>query len=68
MAELPATMKEQIPTLSISVHAYSAKPADRLAGINGRLLREGDYPAPQHLVDCEAEVSDAFRDWLDRTA
>jgi general secretion pathway protein B len=46
MAELPVPMLEQIPKLSISVHAYSAKRADRLVGINGRLLREGDYPAP----------------------
>lgn len=46
MAELPVPMQEQIPKMSISVHAYSAKTADRLVGINGRLLREGDYPAP----------------------
>jgi ketopantoate hydroxymethyltransferase len=26
----------------------------------------GDYPAPQHLVDCEPDVINAFRDWLDR--
>jgi general secretion pathway protein B len=46
MAELPVPMQDQIPKMSISVHAYSARPADRLVGINGRLLREGDYPAP----------------------
>ena len=28
----------------------------------------GDYPAPQHLVDSDADVVAAFRDWLDRTA
>jgi 3-methyl-2-oxobutanoate hydroxymethyltransferase len=28
----------------------------------------GDYPAPQHLVDCDVEVVEAFRDWLDKTA
>jgi 3-methyl-2-oxobutanoate hydroxymethyltransferase len=27
----------------------------------------GDYPAPQHLVDCDVEVVEAFRDWLDKT-
>lgn len=26
----------------------------------------GAYPAPQHLVDSQAEVVGAFRDWLDR--
>lgn len=46
MAELPAPMQDQIPKMSISVHAYSARPADRLVSINGRVLREGDYPAP----------------------
>ena len=46
MAELPVPMQDEIPKISISVHAYSAKPAERLVGINGRLLREGDYPAP----------------------
>lgn len=28
-------------------------------------VHEGDYPAPQYLVDCDAEVVDQFRDWLD---
>ena len=27
----------------------------------------GDYPAPQHLVDCELEVVNAFREWLARS-
>jgi hypothetical protein len=31
-------------------------------------VHDGDYPSPQHLVDCETEVVDAFRDWLDKTA
>ncbi len=30
-------------------------------------VHEGDYPAPQYLVDCESSVVEAFRDWLDRT-
>jgi 3-methyl-2-oxobutanoate hydroxymethyltransferase len=29
-------------------------------------VHEGDYPAPQYLVDCDAEVVGAFRDWLDQ--
>lgn len=28
-------------------------------------VHEGDYPAPQYLVDCDAQVVEAFRDWLD---
>lgn len=31
-------------------------------------VHAGDYPAPQHLVDCETEVVDRFRDWLDQVA
>lgn len=31
-------------------------------------VQDGDYPAPQHLVDCDAEVVSAFRSWLDRIA
>jgi 3-methyl-2-oxobutanoate hydroxymethyltransferase len=34
----------------------------------GRFVRDvhaGDYPAPQYLVDCDAEVVSQFRDWLD---
>ncbi len=31
-------------------------------------VHSGDYPAPQHLVDCDSKVVDAFRDWLDRMA
>ena len=29
-------------------------------------VRDGNYPAPQHLVDCAPEVVAEFRDWLDR--
>ncbi len=31
-------------------------------------VHSGDYPAPQHQVDCDSKVVDAFRDWLDRMA
>ncbi len=30
-----------------------------------RDVHDGDYPAPQYLVDCDSEVVEAFRDWLD---
>jgi 3-methyl-2-oxobutanoate hydroxymethyltransferase len=30
-----------------------------------RDVHAGDYPAPQHLVECDAHVVAAFRDWLD---
>jgi general secretion pathway protein B len=44
-AELPASVQQELPALTISVHAYSGKPADRLVGINNRLLHEGEYVA-----------------------
>jgi 3-methyl-2-oxobutanoate hydroxymethyltransferase len=31
-------------------------------------VHDGDYPAPQHLVDCDPQVVEAFRDWLDHIA
>ena len=30
-----------------------------------RDVHDGDYPAPQHLVDCDPAVVESFRDWLD---
>jgi general secretion pathway protein B len=46
IAELPAAIQQELPPMSISVHAYSGKAADRLVGINSRLLHEGEYVAP----------------------
>ena len=46
MADLPVAIQQQLPAMSISVHAYSGKPDERLVGINGRLLHEGDEVAP----------------------
>jgi 3-methyl-2-oxobutanoate hydroxymethyltransferase len=57
------------------VYADFAAEQDRLQGMRIEAMRrfatdvhEGDYPAPQHLVDCDAEVVEAFRDWLERVA
>ncbi len=46
MAELPVVIQQELPPMSISVHAYSDKGAERLVGINSRLLHEGEYVAP----------------------
>jgi general secretion pathway protein B len=46
LAELPLSIQQEIPKMQISLHAYSAKPKDRLVSIDNRLLREGDSPAP----------------------
>ena len=46
MADLPLAIQQELPALSISVHAYSSNVADRMVGINGHLLHEGDAVAP----------------------
>jgi 3-methyl-2-oxobutanoate hydroxymethyltransferase len=57
------------------VYADFAAEYDRLQALRieamGRFARDvhdGDYPAPQYLVDCDSEVVEAFRDWLDQVA
>ena len=57
------------------VYADLASEYDRLQAMRveamGRFVRdvhEGDYPAPQYLVDCDSAVVDDFRDWLDQVA
>lgn len=46
MAELPPAILQELPAMSIPVHTYSSTPAERIVGINDRLLQEGDYLAP----------------------
>jgi len=46
LAELPLALQQELPPMTVSVHAYSARPADRMVGINNRMLREGEYVAP----------------------
>jgi general secretion pathway protein B len=46
LAELPLSLQQELPPMTISVHAYSGNPGDRLVGINNRMLREGDYVVP----------------------
>jgi 3-methyl-2-oxobutanoate hydroxymethyltransferase len=57
------------------VYADFASEYDRLQALRidamGRFARDvhdGDYPAPQYLVDCDSGVVEAFRDWLDQVA
>ena len=46
MAELPVAIQQELPPMSISVHAYSGNAAERLVGINNTLLNEGEDVAP----------------------
>ncbi len=45
LAELPLALQQELPPMTVSVHAYSARPVDRMVGINNRMLREGEYVA-----------------------
>jgi general secretion pathway protein B len=40
--ELPESVRENVPHISISGHIYSNIPASRIATINGQIVREGD--------------------------
>jgi len=44
-ADLPLSIVQALPAMSVGVHAYSSKPRDRLVSINNKLLREGDQMA-----------------------
>jgi general secretion pathway protein B len=46
MADLPPSVRQELPAMKISVHAYSANPGGRLVGIDSRILREGDVVVP----------------------
>jgi len=46
MADLPPSVRQELPAIKISVHAYSANPGGRLVGIDSRILREGDFVVP----------------------
>ncbi len=44
-SELPMSIQQELPPLSIAMHVYSAQPRDRLVSVDNRLLREGDSVA-----------------------
>ena len=46
MADLPLSVQQELPAMTISVHVYSGDPGKRLVGINNRMLREGEHVVP----------------------
>jgi len=50
-SELPAAVRQELPPISVSVHAYSLTPKDRLVGINDKLLHEGDTVANNLVLE-----------------
>lgn len=50
-SDLPISVQQEIPPLSITAHAYSPVVRDRLIGINDRVLREGEQVTPSLLLE-----------------
>ena len=44
--QLPSSIRQEMPAISISGHIYSDSPSARLVNINGGIRREGDMVAP----------------------
>jgi len=44
--ELPVSIQQEIPSLSISLHSYAGNPKDRFVMIGDKLLRQGEFLAP----------------------
>jgi general secretion pathway protein B len=51
MAELPDTLRRQLPPLSITGVVYAANPAQRLLLVNGQVLPEGGSPAVDVTIE-----------------
>lgn len=46
LGELPQAVRQEIPAIAISLHAYARDPKDRVVMVNNQMLRQGDLVAP----------------------
>ena len=46
MADLPLSVQQELPAMTISFHVYSGDSEKRLVGINNRMLREDEHVVP----------------------
>lgn len=46
VTELPLSIQQEIPAMTIQFHSYSSIPASRLVGINSQMLHEGESLTP----------------------
>lgn len=46
VAELPLPIQQELPAMTIQLHAYSSNPGERLVSINFLRLREGSFLTP----------------------
>jgi general secretion pathway protein B len=61
ISELPDTVRQELPSLSLGGSMYSDKPASRMVIVNGQVFHEGDTLAPnvvlEHIKAKEAVLS-----------
>jgi len=58
--ELPATIQEGVPEITISLHVYSRRSAGRMISIGGRVLREGEMVSPELKLEEITETGAIF--------
>ena len=46
MGELPLSIRQELPSMQISLHLYSTRPKNSFVSIDNRTLREGEDLAP----------------------
>ena len=46
MGELPLSIRQELPSMRISAHLYSARPKNSFVSINSQMLQEGEDLAP----------------------
>jgi len=51
MNDLPASIRQEIPGITISFHVYSSNPVERRIMINNELLRQGESLSPGFEVE-----------------
>ncbi len=51
MKELPLSVRQRLPDLSISGHFYDSRPSARVMTVCGKILHEGDAPAPGVILE-----------------
>ena len=51
LAELPESLRRELPKLAISGSVYSEDPASRFVIANGEVLREGAKLGPEHVLE-----------------
>jgi general secretion pathway protein B len=51
LAELPSSLRQQLPTLTIGGSVYSDDAASRFIMLNGEVVKEGSQPAPGLVVE-----------------